>query len=328
MFNRVFLSELYTAWVERLTFAGELQEGTDFTTGCDIQNNSGDPPAFSGYQHQVAYHLLPHFIPIKADYSGPVPVPYVANDSQFFVDAGITPVGGPSYGFRRATAWNPSSDDWTDIADPMFSYGFIQAGDILGPWIIVDLQNALSILKHKLRITAYSFTAPRLRITAPAGSSATCAAMLADGSARWTAASWTDGSSYPTTPKYPYGCFSRITCLSSSYYYATSNRSYYIYTRESDVALLAAGRPVVADYYAIQPASAPLAPDFPAVAAGECVLIKSNMAAGDTVSMQFDEDPITALGRTCPIAIPSTNTIDIRMTDTWIIKHDPTNSNV
>lgn len=50
-------------------------------------------------------------------------------------------------GFRRATVWvpDPTSPDWT--ADPDFSFGVMQAGDILGPWILDDLQKGLSALK-------------------------------------------------------------------------------------------------------------------------------------------------------------------------------------
>lgn len=42
-------------------------------------------------------------------------------------------------GFRRATAWD-------GVDDPIWAYGQMQAGDIIGPWIIEDLQKAFSVM--------------------------------------------------------------------------------------------------------------------------------------------------------------------------------------
>jgi len=47
-------------------------------------------------------------------------------------------------GFRRATEM---PEDWTDLNDPAYSYGLMKRGDIVGPWILVDMQNALSAMK-------------------------------------------------------------------------------------------------------------------------------------------------------------------------------------
>ena len=54
------------------------------------------------------------------------------------IKAGIT------NGFRRATSYDPAADAWTDYADPMYSYGTIQEGDVMGPWIVQDLQDGIS----------------------------------------------------------------------------------------------------------------------------------------------------------------------------------------
>lgn len=50
-------------------------------------------------------------------------------------------------GFRRATEWipDPTTPDWTD--DPEFCFGLMQVGDIIGPWLLHDLQKGLSALK-------------------------------------------------------------------------------------------------------------------------------------------------------------------------------------
>ena len=58
-------------------------------------------------------------------------------------------------GFRRATEWDPDNDDWTDKSDAMYSYGYpaytplasVGKGDICGPWLIEDIQDALTALK-------------------------------------------------------------------------------------------------------------------------------------------------------------------------------------
>lgn len=53
---------------------------------------------------------------------------------------------GIASGFRRATTW---PTDWTDYSDAAYvaaGYGFMQEGDILGPWIFVDLQEGLNRL--------------------------------------------------------------------------------------------------------------------------------------------------------------------------------------
>ena len=84
-----------------------------------------------------------------ATYSGQATIPPYTL-SGFRIAAGI-----PS-GFRRATT-KPA--DWTDYADPAFSYGTMIKGDIIGPWILVDLQRALSaMIRTKITITASSLS--------------------------------------------------------------------------------------------------------------------------------------------------------------------------
>ena len=61
---------------------------------------------------------------------------------QFYFVAGI------ASGFRRATSWDYDNDDWTDYNDDMFGYGTAEVGDIMGPWIWVDLQKALDALRY------------------------------------------------------------------------------------------------------------------------------------------------------------------------------------
>jgi hypothetical protein len=58
-------------------------------------------------------------------------------------------------GFRRATSW---PTDWTDDADAAYSHGAIAAGDIIGPWLIVDLQRMLSALQWTLAQSGFGET--------------------------------------------------------------------------------------------------------------------------------------------------------------------------
>ena len=57
-------------------------------------------------------------------------------------------------GWRRATAYDPDTNDWQDPNDGMYSYGFASPsyesmldGDILGPWLIADLREGFSAMK-------------------------------------------------------------------------------------------------------------------------------------------------------------------------------------
>ena len=93
-----------------------------------------------------------------------------------------------SSGFRRAIAWDPTVDDWTDPNDPMYSHGLIQVGDILGPWIWVDLQAALKVLLWtRLTCTLGAGSAYR---GSPGSFAATCADARAGAIADWDYGSW------------------------------------------------------------------------------------------------------------------------------------------
>jgi len=56
---------------------------------------------------------------------------------------GLTDAAGAAWGFRRAVTW-PS--DWRDPEDPAFTFGKMQTGDIIGPWILADLYMMLNEL--------------------------------------------------------------------------------------------------------------------------------------------------------------------------------------
>lgn len=84
--------------------------------------------------------MAPSFVDHTTSLSGSAAVTYFTV-SNWYNEAGI------SNGFRRATSWNPSADDWTVYTNAMFRNGIMQTGDIIGPWIFADLAAAISALK-------------------------------------------------------------------------------------------------------------------------------------------------------------------------------------
>ncbi len=92
-------------------------------------------------------------------------------------------------GYRRATAWDPDNDDWTDINDGMFEYGPAEEGDIVGPWILDDLQKGLSALKWSKTGASSSPISPELRRGIE--TNATCANALAITKAEYAADTYT-----------------------------------------------------------------------------------------------------------------------------------------
>jgi len=100
-----------------------------------------------------------------------------------------TEAGIHSSGYRRATAWDTATDDWTDNTDAMFSYGKMQAGDIIGPWIFDDLQKGFDALNWT---TKTGTEADSAQFIGPAGSAANavCATARTTHLTDWTALSW------------------------------------------------------------------------------------------------------------------------------------------
>ena len=74
--------------------------------------------------------------------SVPVLIYTEATESTFWENCGLP------YGFRRATGVDQSVNNWTNYNDDCFAYGKMQSGDIIGPWVLVDLQKAISELKR------------------------------------------------------------------------------------------------------------------------------------------------------------------------------------
>ena len=64
----------------------------------------------------------------------------------FFAGAGMS-----SNGYRRAYVYDPTTNNWRDVDDPMYSHttsSSLATGEILGPWVIDDLQLALNHMQY------------------------------------------------------------------------------------------------------------------------------------------------------------------------------------
>lgn len=92
-------------------------------------------------------------------------------------------------GFRRVTGSSWPAD-WTDYNDPAYTYGTIQVGDIIGPWLFVDLQRGLNALTHswwQLQNIGQNITGATRSAT---GSDSDCQTALDEANNNWDSASW------------------------------------------------------------------------------------------------------------------------------------------
>jgi len=88
-----------------------------------------------------------------------------------------------AFGFRRV----PEGVEWDGITDPVWSYGQMQAGDIIGPWIFEDLQKVFGALKW----TQKTSVANRSQSKSAVGNTETsCVANLALYNSNWSTATW------------------------------------------------------------------------------------------------------------------------------------------
>jgi len=84
------------------------------------------------------YGLIDNFVRLDYDPEGTSNIPNWGSSFFEFCNAYF---GTDLEGFRRATTW--PSGDWRTAT---YAHGFILAGDILGPWIMYDLQSFMSAL--------------------------------------------------------------------------------------------------------------------------------------------------------------------------------------
>jgi len=174
--DKAIHNELRDAFNERYSIHSNLTLYSPISAGADIQARS----YWAGYQTNLIDAVNSFIDPAYDPHLNPAPAPYEI--SQWMIDAGIP------YGFRRVAGANWPSD-WTDYNDPAYSYGKIQTGDIIGPWLIVDLQNGLNALRRTYYgiSTASSYTGAE-RIAE--GIDPDCNIALTEQINNWTSSSW------------------------------------------------------------------------------------------------------------------------------------------
>ena len=82
-----------------------------------------------------------------------------ASAAAMFTAAGLTKSGY----YRRIAEGGTQPAAWTNYSAPGWSYGTIQSGDLAGPWLWIDLQNALTALTRRI-YSLTSATAPNLQV--------------------------------------------------------------------------------------------------------------------------------------------------------------------
>jgi|APSaa5957512622_1039677.scaffolds.fasta_scaffold40686_2 hypothetical protein len=129
-----FLNEYVDANNERRGVDSSLTNLSTVVAGDDIQAASGILGDL-----QDSLDAFSEFIdPDVADYNGDAALPDAMTLNEAYTAAGI------ASGYRRTATM--TAEDWTVYGDWDGSYGHIQAGDIIGPWIFADLQSMFGVL--------------------------------------------------------------------------------------------------------------------------------------------------------------------------------------
>jgi len=181
------VNEIQTAYSERRQAIG-LSSESALAAGADIQAASFWSVWQTWIYNTVTASNWADHAASGGDYTGDSAIPWYTW-STFLSRAGL-----PAGGFRRV-AGETWPSDWTDNADAAYSFGTIQAGDIIGPWLLVDLQRAFSALKWS---TWASAAVPSWRtavVTGERGFERTdayidCATVYAANVSAWSAGSW------------------------------------------------------------------------------------------------------------------------------------------
>lgn len=113
--------------------------------------------------------------------------------------------GGERTHFRRVTGTNLPAD-WTDFGDAAYSQGLMQVGDVIGPWIMYDLQAVLNKLRWTVQCAPdhvdtgwFDQTGQQSRSASASDYDVTWDAIWSTMATAWAAASWADnagGSNY------------------------------------------------------------------------------------------------------------------------------------
>ena len=189
-----FLTELWLSYAEReAVYDRTWSAKTNVVAGEDAQAlKVADGMGWSNLQEYVEV-LVPNYVDHTAVITNLLTIP------MFTVTNWRSVAGVYTGGYRRATHYDPANDDWTDLADPMYTaaqtggFGIARSGDIIGPWIFDDLQKGLSALKWT---TAEGGTTTNDQFIGNVQGvlDASCATASADHLSKWAATNWTDAA--------------------------------------------------------------------------------------------------------------------------------------
>lgn len=73
-----------------------------------------------------------------------------ANENFFPIEDFYQAAGLTTNGFRRVPCTNAWPSAWTNMNDPAYLYGTIQAGDIVGPWNVDDIQRCFDVMTQRV----------------------------------------------------------------------------------------------------------------------------------------------------------------------------------
>ena len=144
--NLALYHEVLLAHYERDAARGQAYTVPDLSTvwppGLNVQQAAlyrGEQSFLQGNEITGFGGTYNRFLDPAADIEGAAELPYLTL-VRWRELANLHPDG-----FRRVTG-NAWPADWTDLDDPAYSYGYCQAGDIIGPWLLTDIQRAYAPL--------------------------------------------------------------------------------------------------------------------------------------------------------------------------------------
>ena len=145
-FNEVVESaEWSTAWTYD---PEEASTNSLFVGGEDLQErlSTNTPPAYDGWMYRKIQRSIEQMTAAGVFIDPSIPAtnyttPQAYSTTSLWVAAGMT-----TNGWRRATEYIPGTNDWTSQTNAMYSYGQMEAGDIIGNWIWADLQSCLLLM--------------------------------------------------------------------------------------------------------------------------------------------------------------------------------------
>jgi hypothetical protein len=219
----------------------------------------------------------------------------------FDIDTWRAEAGIHADGFRRATTW---PTDWEDLDDPAYSYGTIQAGDIIGPWLFQDLQNGLSALKWSSAYASPGVTDSAYWYAIGEDSDTyDCETARAAQIAAWSANTWASAASNYISGGYG---FSSSMGGTAKTFWA------YRYRGKAIISSVYTGRPVAVDWYGVSSMPTGTFSDFDSLGLvnNEYFLIESDGEAStstrtSTLQGDYSTNPIEVIPMNCPIGANS-----------------------